>query len=94
MSADPKTKIHSCFAHSARYGGVSDMWIARKQRECGITAPVFLGGRDRFWIVEQLDDWDREQQLTNAPRIARSRRAVQRRARLMRRAALRPLMED
>ncbi len=44
------------------------MWLFRKQHECGFPAPVFLGGRDRFWIVEQLDSWDREQLNSRAPR--------------------------
>lgn len=42
-----------------RYGGASDMWITRKTRDFGFPAPVFLGGRDRFWRLEELDAWDR-----------------------------------
>ena len=66
-TASPKPKYTRVADVRARYGGVSDMWIARKQRECGFPAPVFLGGRDRFWIVEQLDDWDREQLTHERP---------------------------
>lgn len=42
-----------------RYGGCSDMWITRKTREAGFPAPVHLGGRDRFWRLEDLEAWDR-----------------------------------
>jgi predicted DNA-binding transcriptional regulator AlpA len=35
------------------------MWITRKQRDCGFPAAVTLGGRDRFWRVDELDAWDR-----------------------------------
>ena len=42
----------------ARYG-VSDMWIARKQRDCGFPAAIHLGGRDRFWRLDELESWDR-----------------------------------
>ena len=35
------------------------MWITRKTRDFGFPQPVYLGGRDRFWITEQLDEWDR-----------------------------------
>ncbi|MEH2551055.1 putative DNA-binding transcriptional regulator AlpA [Bradyrhizobium sp. AZCC 2262] len=41
-----------------RYGDCSDMWLTRKMREEGFPAPVFFGGRDRFWQVEDLDAWD------------------------------------
>ncbi|MDN3278718.1 hypothetical protein QWJ07_30960 [Frankia sp. RB7] len=42
-----------------RYGDCSDMWITRKTREAAFPAPVHLGGRDRFWRLEDLESWDR-----------------------------------
>ncbi|MCK1409306.1 hypothetical protein [Bradyrhizobium sp. 76] len=54
----PKSKFTRVAPLKARYGGVSDMWITRKMRDEGFPQPVFLGGRDRFWITEQLDSWD------------------------------------
>jgi predicted DNA-binding transcriptional regulator AlpA len=42
----------------SRYGDCSNMWLARKMRDEGFPSPVFLGGRDRFWRVEELDTWD------------------------------------
>ncbi len=41
-----------------RYGGASNMWIVRKMRDFDFPQPIYLGGRDRFWIADQLDDWD------------------------------------
>ena len=41
-----------------RYGGASDMWLVRKMRDFGFPRPIYFGGRDRFWITEQLDEWD------------------------------------
>jgi hypothetical protein len=35
------------------------MWLVRKMREFGFPRPIYFGGRDRFWITEQLDEWDR-----------------------------------
>lgn len=59
MSHDtPKGKYSRIADVRRRYGGASDMWITRKTRDFGFPAPVYLGGRDRFWITEQLDSWD------------------------------------
>ncbi len=43
----------------ARYGGVSHMWLLRKQQSEGFPAPVRFGaGRLRFWRIADLDRWD------------------------------------
>lgn len=55
----PKPKYVRVAEVRARYGGVSDMWIARKMRDEAFPQPVYFGGRDRFWSVEALDEWDR-----------------------------------
>lgn len=59
LPESPKSKYARVAEVRARYGGVSDMWITRKQRDCGFPAAVALGGRDRFWRVSDLDEWDR-----------------------------------
>jgi predicted DNA-binding transcriptional regulator AlpA len=58
-TASPKPKYIRVAPLRARYGGVSDMWIARKTRDFGFPAPVYLGGRDRFWRLDELEQWDR-----------------------------------
>jgi len=64
----PRPKFIRVAPLRARYGDASDMWITRKTRDAGFPKPVYLGGgRDRFWIVEQLDDWDREQLTHERP---------------------------
>jgi predicted DNA-binding transcriptional regulator AlpA len=55
----PKPKYVRVAELRARYGGVSDMWFVRKMRDEGFPQPVYFGGRDRFWNVEALDEWDR-----------------------------------
>ena len=59
MSATPKPVYVRVAEVRARYGGVSDMWIARKQRDFEFPAAVYLGGRDRFWRLDELAAWDR-----------------------------------
>ena len=36
------------------------MWLHRKMATAGFPRPVYLGGRDRFWKLEELEAWDRE----------------------------------
>lgn len=68
-SQKPKGKFTRVAPLKVRYGGVSDMWITRKMRDDGFPAPVYLGGgRDRYWITEQLDQWDNEQLTREAPK--------------------------
>jgi predicted DNA-binding transcriptional regulator AlpA len=55
----PKGKYLRVADVRRRYGGASDMWLVRKMREFGFPRPIYFGGRDRFWITEQLDEWDR-----------------------------------
>lgn len=43
----------------ARYGGVSHMWLRRKQQKEGFPSPVRFGGRLRFWKVSDLERWER-----------------------------------
>ena len=73
----PKGKYSRAAAVRARYGGVSDMWITRKIRDSGFPKPVYLDGRDRFWINEQLDAWEAqaEQSAPKHDGIARKGRA-------------------
>lgn len=42
----------------ARYGDVSDMWIFRRTRDDGFPAPIYFGGKNRFWDDAALDAWD------------------------------------
>lgn len=35
------------------------MWISRAIAQRGFPAPIHLGGRDRFWRLEDLQRWDR-----------------------------------
>jgi predicted DNA-binding transcriptional regulator AlpA len=44
---------------AARYGGVSHMWIRRKQRDESFPAAVRFGGRLRFFRLTDLVDWER-----------------------------------
>jgi predicted DNA-binding transcriptional regulator AlpA len=58
MTQAPKPKYVRVADVRARYGA-SDMWITRKTRDFGFPAAVHLGGRDRFWKLEELEAWDR-----------------------------------
>jgi predicted DNA-binding transcriptional regulator AlpA len=59
MSTNPQIVYVRVADVRRRYGGASDMWITRKTRDFGFPAPVFLGGRDRFWRLDELEAWDR-----------------------------------
>jgi hypothetical protein len=57
------TAANDYFATSAqvraRYGGVSDMWIWRRQRDgSGFPAPMIINKR-KFWRVADLVEWER-----------------------------------
>jgi predicted DNA-binding transcriptional regulator AlpA len=44
-----------------RYGGRSQMWLHRRLHDnSGFPRPVYLG-RQRFWKLEDLERWEREQ---------------------------------
>lgn len=76
----PKPKYSRVAEVRARYGNASDMWITRKTRDFGFPAPVYFGGRDRFWRDEELDAWDRAmiERATSTPKpVPPSRRKVQ-----------------
>ena len=60
MPQAPKPKYVRVADVRRRYGGASDMWITRKTRDFGFPAAVHLGGRDRFWRLDELEAWDRE----------------------------------
>lgn len=45
----------------ARYGGVSHMWLFRKQRDAGFPAHATrFGGQRRAWRESDLDAWDQQ----------------------------------
>ncbi len=54
----PKRKYSRTSAVKLRFGGVSDMWLTRKMRDAGFPQPVYFGGRDRFWLDDELDAWE------------------------------------
>ena len=41
----------------ARYGGVSHMWIRRRQAADGFPKPVYFG-RLRFWRRADIEQWE------------------------------------
>jgi predicted DNA-binding transcriptional regulator AlpA len=44
----------------ARYGGRSTMWIARKLKtDPTFPRPVKLGGRWLFFVLDELEAWER-----------------------------------
>ena len=50
----------------ARYGDVSHMWLARRQKDAGFPSPVFFGGI-RFWKLSDLERWEKDQKT--APKV-------------------------
>jgi predicted DNA-binding transcriptional regulator AlpA len=44
----------------ARYGGVSHMWLVRRQQDAGFPPPTILGGI-RFWKLSELEHWENDQ---------------------------------
>jgi predicted DNA-binding transcriptional regulator AlpA len=44
----------------ARYGGISEMSLWRWVRDCmnGFPPPVYFG-RKRFWLLRELEAWER-----------------------------------
>jgi len=44
----------------ARFGGVSHMWILRRQADSGFPPCVYFA-RKRFWPVKALEKWEAEQ---------------------------------
>jgi hypothetical protein len=44
----------------ARYGDVSHMWLARRQKDAGFPSPTTFGGI-RFWKLSDLERWERDQ---------------------------------
>jgi predicted DNA-binding transcriptional regulator AlpA len=68
-SPNPSKKYLRVNPLRARYGGVSDMWITRKMRDDDFPQPHYLGGgRDRYWRIDELDQWDREHQTRERPK--------------------------
>jgi len=41
----------------ARYGGVSHMWLVRRQNDAGFPSPTTFGGI-RFWKLSDLERWE------------------------------------
>ena len=50
----------------ARFGGVSHMWIRRRQLRDGFPLPVFMG-RQKFWRIADLEAWEKSQADKPAP---------------------------
>ena len=43
----------------ARYGGVSHLWIFRKQRDHGFPMHATrFGGQRRHWLLSDLEEWE------------------------------------
>jgi predicted DNA-binding transcriptional regulator AlpA len=43
----------------ARLGGVSNTWLFRRMRDDGFPQPASrFGGRQRYWLLSELVDWE------------------------------------
>jgi predicted DNA-binding transcriptional regulator AlpA len=59
-----------CLAEvSKRYGGKSVMTIWRWQRDLGFPKPVKLGGRQNFWWLPDLIEWDQQRASAVKPKV-------------------------
>jgi predicted DNA-binding transcriptional regulator AlpA len=47
----------------ARYGRVSLMWLRRRMADSNFPQPIrFGGGTTRFWALDAIEKWDRDQE--------------------------------
>jgi predicted DNA-binding transcriptional regulator AlpA len=65
MSITPQVEIPQVLFLRARqvqtrYGGVSHMWLVRRQKDGGFPSPIFFGGI-RFWKLSDLERWEKDQ---------------------------------
>jgi hypothetical protein len=71
MSITPQVEIPQVLFLRARqvqtrYGGVSHMWLVRRQKDAGFPSPTIFGGI-RFWKLSDLERWEKDQKT--APKI-------------------------
>ena len=71
MSITPQVEIPQVLFLRARqvqtrYGGVSHMWLVRRQKDAGFPSPTILGSI-RFWKLSDLERWEKDQK--SAPKI-------------------------
>ena len=52
----------------ARYGGVSHMWLVRRQNDAGFPSPTIFGGI-RFWKLSDLERWEKDQTTSPKNRV-------------------------
>jgi predicted DNA-binding transcriptional regulator AlpA len=50
-----------------RYGNASHMFIVRAMRDKGFPQPTRFGGRQRYWRVSDLLNWERRMIGADAP---------------------------
>jgi predicted DNA-binding transcriptional regulator AlpA len=65
----PQTLFLKARQVRARYGGVSHMWLVRRQKDSGFPLPTILGGL-RFWKLSELERWEKDQRI--APKIRKN----------------------
>lgn len=52
----------------ARFAGVSRMWLHRRMRDSNFPAPVRFGGKNRFWRLSDIAEWERQMIINGTKR--------------------------